>query len=277
MLTVALIVSIGCNLYLANQTSSSQKSNAETRLEMTQILSQAQIGIDAQIKQIRDSLIYASQQLSITGISGDKARAVVNDLALSSSFIIDGATQDLNNNMIIVEPSKYQSSEGKNVGEQAWLYTNPHGELTPMMTPAMLLVEGVQGVALACPVYNSNDQQIGSVSVIFHPDQLINTTIAPLLNGKDYSALVMQTDGLSLYDTDPAQQGKNLFTDPLYSGYTELLAVGHRVAAESSGHGKYSFTLNATGGETVQKECYWTTINAYGQQWRLNLMRPLNQ
>lgn len=154
--------------------------------------------------------------------------------------------------------------------------TNPYGELKPMMTPYIPLVEGSQGIAIAVPVFNSDDERVGSVSVIFHPNEIINATLSPLLNGKTYSALVMQTDGFSLYDTDPAQQGKNLFTDPLYAGYTELLAIGHHVASESSGHGTYSFTLDAQGGETVQKECYWITINAYNQQWRLNLIRPLN-
>ncbi|XHH09117.1 MAG: hypothetical protein ACFCUE_00415 [Candidatus Bathyarchaeia archaeon] len=278
ILTVALIVSVGFNAYFASQTLVFSNQNAaKKQLEMNQILSQAQVAIDAEIKQIGDSLIYASQQLSATGISGTQARGIVKELAQNSSFIIDAATQDLSNIMIIVEPSQYQSSEGKNIGEQEWLNINPHGQLTPMMTPAMTLVEGLQGVALACPVYKSNDERIGRVSVIFYPDEIINAKLAPLINGKEYSALVMQTDGLSLYDTDPAQQGKNLFTDPLYVGYTELLAIGHRVAAESSGHGTYSFTLDAQGGEVLQKECYWTTINAYGQQWRLNLIRPLNQ
>ncbi|MGD6934140.1 MAG: hypothetical protein ACQCN5_08045 [Candidatus Bathyarchaeia archaeon] len=277
ILTVSLIASIGLNTYFVTQTSVfSSPSTAETQLEMTQILSQAQMGIDAELKQIGDSLIYASQQLSTTGISGDQARAIVHDLALNSSFIIDAATQDTNNTMIIVEPSQYQSSEGKNIGEQKWLYTNPQGQLTPMMTPAMTLVEGMQGVALGLPVFDSNSEIIGRVSVIFYPDEIIHAKLAPLLNGKEYSALVMQTDGLSLYDTDPEQQGKNLFTDPLYASYTELLAIGHRVAAESSGHGTYSFRLDAQSGEVVQKECFWTTINAYGQQWRLNLIRQLN-
>jgi hypothetical protein len=278
ILTVSLIASISLNAYFATQTSVFSSPNmAETQLEMTQFLSQAQVGIDTELEQIGDSLIYASQQLSTTGISGDQARAIVHELALNSSYIIDAATQDLNNVMIIVEPSQYQSSEGKNIGEQKWLNTNPHGQLTPMMTPAMTLVEGIQGVALALPVFDSNNETIGRVSVIFYPDEIINAKLAPLLNGKDYSALVMQTDGLSLYDTDPEQQGKNLFTDPLYVNYTELLAIGHRVATEISGHGTYSFTLDAQGGAVVQKECFWTTINAYGQQWRLNLIRPLTQ
>lgn len=99
ILTTLLLVSIVINAYYASQTlAQSSQSSTETQLEMTQLLSKAQVSIEAELKQIGDSLIYASQQLSATGISGDHARAV-----------------------IIVEPSQYQSSEGKNVGEQEWL------------------------------------------------------------------------------------------------------------------------------------------------------------
>ncbi len=272
LLTVALIISLGVNAYFISQ--SSQKNALETRLEMTQILTQAQTGIKAELEKIGVSSVYASQQLSTLGIEGDQARAVVHALAANSSFIIDAATQNLNNDMVIVEPSQYRSSEGKNIGNPKWLNTNPYSELAPSMTTAIPLVEGMNGVSLATPVFNPSGVRIGSVSAIFHPDILINATIAPIINGKPYAFLVMQTNGLSLYDTDSAQQGKNLFTDPMYASFTELLALGHRVADESSGYGTYTY-LDAQGGATVQKECCWTTLSAYGAEWRLTLIHPL--
>ncbi len=84
----------------------------------------------------------------------------------------------------------------------------------------------------------------------------------------------MQTDGLIIYDSDPAQQWKNLFTDEAYANYPSLLALGQHMAAESSGYGTYSYTLNGTA-QTAEKECYWTTVGAYGSQWRLIIVHPI--
>ena len=36
-------------------------------------------------------------------------------------------------------------------------------------------------------------------------------------------------DGLMIFDTDPLQLYKNMFTDPAYANYTQLLLLGHHV------------------------------------------------
>ncbi len=278
VLVAALIISISVNVYLGskNLALSNQKNADNTKLEMTSILSQAQVQAEAQLQQIGGSLIYASQQLSTLGIACDQTQAIVSALAENNSFIIDAATQDLNNVMVTVEPSAYNYSVGRNIGEQTWLNPNPYGPITPTMTPIMPLVENLTGVAIGAPVFNTDKIMIGTVSVIFNPQALLNATISALVKDKPYGVTVMQLNGLSLYDTDASQVGKNLFTDPMYASYTELLAFGHRVVDEPSGYGTYTYTLNAASNQVATKECYWTTISAYGQEWRIAINHALN-
>lgn len=284
VLVVALIISIGAAVYVENQnvTLSDQKTvlNSETdsqttRLEMVSLMSQMQVQAEAELQQMGNSLVSASQQLSTTGLSGDQARAVMSTLAASSPFTIEAATQDLNRTMITVEPAAFHGSEGKTIGPQKWLNTNPNGDITPSMTPVLALITGKNGVSLAAPVFDENKTLIGTVSLAFDHVALLNATITPLISGTDYAITVTQTNSTILYDTDSSQIGKAL-TDPIYAAYPELLSFAHRVANEGSGYGTYKFTLNDGSNQVVNKECYWITINAYGGQWRLAIIHPLN-
>lgn len=269
LLAIALIASLGVNVYFGSQNLAlSNQSGAETKLEMNSILSQAQVAVDAEVQRMGDSLVYASQQLSTVGISGDQARAIVSALAANSSFIIDAATQDLNSIMVTVEPSAFRYSEGREVGKQVWLNPNPNGPITPVMTPVIPLVENLSGVAMAAPVFNANKEIIGTVSVIFDPEVLLNATVTPILEGKSYEFITMQTDGQTLYDNDPAKQPTNILTNPAFASQTELLALTHHIADEYSGYGTY----NTSRGH----EAYWTTLTAYGIEWRLTIIHTLN-
>ena len=89
-------------------------------------------------------------------------------------------------------------------------------------------------------------------------------------NITDLSFWLMDLDGLLLYDEDASQIGKNLFEDPLYKPFPNLLDLGHRIVAERSGHGYYSYFQVTEGNKTaVNKECYWTTAGLHGREWRL--------
>jgi hypothetical protein len=86
----------------------------------------------------------------------------------------------------------------------------------------------------------------------------------------------MQTNGTLLYDPDPVQQGKNLFTDPIYVDYPTVQAFVHQVASEEAGYGTYQYHENTVAGNIVNKEAYWTTTGIYGAQWRLVLLHVLD-
>jgi hypothetical protein len=276
LLFFVLVVSIAANIYLGSQNLalSNQRSADQTRIDMTATLTQAQVSINREIERIGVSLIYASKQLSTTGIIGDQADKILSVLTANSSFIINAATQNLDNIIVAVEPENWSYIIGKNVGEQTYLNPNPYGDITPVMTPVIALQSDIMGIALAAPIFNTDKELIGTVSVIFDPPTLISACVASASAGKSYEFIGMQLDGLMVYDSDPAQQWKNLFTDPAYADYISLLLLGHQIVDESSGYGTYTYTLN---GQTqlAEKECYWTTISAYSSEWRLALVHAL--
>jgi hypothetical protein len=265
LLTIVLVVSVAANVYLASQNTSltSQASADATKVEMAALLSAVQSNVDSEIARIANSVVYASQQLSSTGISGDQARYIISALAANSSFIIEAATQNLNRVMLVVEPEAYHKSEGKTIGEQKWLNPNPVGDITPAMTPVIMLITNQSGCSIVAPVFDSNKVMIGTFSSIFDPQAMIDAAIQAVAPSPRYSFTASQLDGLVVYSGHPDFKGKNLFTDESlavnYPGVRESAQVTSKVSS-----GYHSYMVGSQ-----QREAFWTTISAYGQQWRL--------
>ncbi|MCW4025684.1 MAG: cache domain-containing protein [Candidatus Bathyarchaeota archaeon] len=265
ILVVALIASVITNVYFANQNLTlNNQTAAQARVDMTTTLTQAQVNITAELEHIGTSLVYASNQLSAAGLTGDQTDAILSDLASNSSFIINAATVNLDNTIVAVAPANWSYIIGRNVGEQTY-YLNPVGEISPVMTPVVAVQSDLMANIVAAPIFNNQQQFIGTVSVIFNPHVLIGACASDALDGKPYELIGMQLDGLMIYDSDPEQQWRNMFTDPAYANFTELLALGHRVVAAPSGYGTYNFNLIGST-EVAHKECYWTTVAVFGQQ-----------
>jgi hypothetical protein len=278
LLTVLLVASVAANVYLASQNASlnNQAASDAAKVDMVTTLAKAQTSTDVELRRIGESLIYASKKLSSSGISGIKADQILNELAANSSYIINAATENLQNVIAAAEPSNWSYIEGKNVGAQTYLNTNPDGEVTPVMSPLIALQSDMMGNAIAAPIFDANKQLIGVVSIIFDPARLLNDTVTAALQETSYTTTVLQTDGLMIYDTDPLQINKNMFTDPAYANYTQLLLLGHHVAQYSSGYGTYKFTVDAASPIVVNKECCWSTVSAYGQEWRIAVQHSLS-
>jgi hypothetical protein len=258
VLAVALIASLAGNIYLITQTAPAS-SNDSTRVAMVDTLSQIQAKVDAELERMGQSLIYASEQLSTTGLTGPQADTILAALAANSTFIVDAGTQNMTNIMVAVQPAEYNDTLGMYVGEQTWLNTNPNGDITPMMTPVVTMVEGFKGNAIAAPVFNTDKLQIGVVSIIFDPQKLLTASIEAVTQDTQYEFTVMQPNGLILFDSH-SQTLVNFFTE---TTNTEMLTVGHQIAQTSSGYSTYTIS------DGQAKQSYWTTINAYGQEWRL--------
>ena len=237
---------------------------------MIATLTDAQANISKELERNGESLFYASEQFATVGIVGNQADKILSALAANSSFIINAATEDLNNTIVAVQPTTWRYIIGRNVGEQTHLNPNPVGEITPVMTPVVPVQSDMMGNILTAPLFNLDKELIGYISVIFDPSTLIQFSVEQAIGDKSYELVAMQLDGLMVYDSDPIQQWRNMFTDPSYSTYTSLLDLGHKIVETPSGYGTYSFNLVGSS-EVAQKECYWTTISAYGEEWRLAL------
>ena len=94
-------------------------------------------------------------------------------------------------------------------------------------------------------------------------------------NGKKrYGIFIMQPDGLVIYDTDPLQINKNVFTDSFFQKHPSLTAIVHRIKNETSGTGAYEFQ-NDMSPDLVTKVVVWNTTGLYEGAWRIVVSRVI--
>jgi polar amino acid transport system substrate-binding protein len=220
----------------------------------------------------------ASQNLSTTGLEGTSAREALSKLSETNSNLVETSILRKDGRIIIAEGKGSESAEGADISRQEHIARLLQIK-TPVFSKQFLLVQGYYGTALAYPIFSPQGEFLGGITAIIEPDKLLNELVAILpqydmqnrSSIADYTFWVMDRDGLLLYDEDTSQIGKNLFKDPLYKPFPDLLElVERRIVAERSGHGNYSyFDVTGDNKTAVNKECYWTTAGLHGEEWRL--------
>jgi hypothetical protein len=264
-LTIALIISIGFNAHQATQTN----TQTTTKLEMAIKLTQAQVKINAQLKELSDNTASAAQQLSATGLSGTQTRQILSQLAESSPYIIDATTLDLTCKFIAVEPSTYSSIEGT-VSEFPYnIFTPSTDPIQTVLEGPFTLVEAGYGSCIMAPIFNTNNQMIGALSLAFDQSALINATATQVCAGTPYVIWASDTEGTMVYEVNPSEVGTNLFTDPTISTWTQLQTFSLKMATETAGYGTYEYFNYEGTDKTVTKQAYWATVGAYNTEWRL--------
>jgi hypothetical protein len=238
---------------------------------MAYFLLRLQADLQGKLNDLDQAVADSSYQLSTAGIKGEKAREILRNLTNPGSSFLEATTGSIEGRIEAAEPDVYRNYEGADISksEATIRLMQIKG---PEFSEVFMLVEGYNASIISYPVFSATGQLIGGLGAIMKPEDVIRSIAAPLLNGTNYSVTVIQKDGLSLYDTDSSQIGRNLFEDPIYRPYPQLLTMGRNVVAERSGMGSYVF-LNQEHNENVTKEICWTTVGLHGNEWRLVAIR----
>ena len=253
-------------------------SAAQSETDMLFKLLLFQTDVQGNLNDLDLDVANASQNLSITGLDGASAREVLNKLLETNSNLVEASTFSKDGKIIVTECKGCERNEGADISGQEHVALILKTK-NPTFSKQFLLVEGFNGTVLEYPVFSPQGEFLGGISAVIEPYKLLNALVTPLLqydmyNRSDianYTFWVMDLDGLLLYDEDASQIGKSLFEDTLYKPFPDLQElVEHRIVAERSGHGNYSYFEVIGGNKTVvTKECYWTTTGLHGREWRL--------
>jgi hypothetical protein len=247
--------------------------NHEAQLKTTTL--QAQEAVQSELDNLDSDLSDAASKLSGTGLSGPEARQILNGLCSKHPFVIDSCTADIAGKMVTVAPDAYSSYEGSDISEYG-----PTVKLRetkkPLLSQVFLSVEGMDAAVIMWPIFSEKGDFIGSLSALFNPETLLAMAVEPMLKGTDIEVDVMQLDGLTIYDSEGTDTGKNLLTDPSFQPYKELVELGARIAAEESGSGSYTFINHATG-KPVKKQAFWVSVGLHGTAWRLASVQQVEE
>lgn len=231
-------------------------------------LTTAQNKVTAEFTRLDNSLKKAALELGKTGISGDNARRILATTCEELSYAIDCATVDTLGRMTTVEPEKYRSFEGKDISAQKQVKRILKTR-KPVLSAVFRSVEGDEAVDAEFPIFSPDGHFIGSISVLFKPEQFLGDIIKPILQGIPMDIWVMERGGRLLYDVDPAQIGLNLFTSPEYHSYKQVVRLAKKIARTPQGSGVYRFKKATLDGPEVNKKAYWQSVGLYGTAWRL--------
>jgi hypothetical protein len=236
-----------------------------------------QNNVNNKLAQLDSALLAACREISQTGLTGIAADQILSRLVANNSLIVNAATSDTKDILTAIQPSSYSGIIDEDISTQEQ-NIQMQQTMLPAMSNMIPLVEGFPGVVMVAPIFDGADRFMGSLSIVVQPSKLIDESIAST-GATTYSMWAMQSNGTLIYDPDPAQQGKNLLTDPIYADYPEVQEFTRQVAAQQSGYGTYQYfvkNLDQTQNQVVSKEAYWITVGTYGTQWRLVIWNALS-
>lgn len=230
-------------------------------------LADARDRVQSEFDRLEAGLKRAAAQLGASGLTGDAARMVLAELCGSFGYAVDCAAVDPAGKMVTIEPAAYRRFEGTDIGGQEQAKRMMQ-DRKPVISDVFTSVEGFAASDAEYPVTSRDGSFLGSVSLLFRPEQFLGEIIRPLVKGIPMDIWAMETGGRILYDVDKRQINLNLFSSPLYRPYRSLLELGRRIARNPSGAGNYTF-LDRTTKKAVTKNAYWQTASLYGSDWRL--------
>lgn len=262
-LSLVLILAYGCTGPTSQEV---QLTGQEVQLKTATL--QIQKAVQSELINLDYDLSAAAARLSRTGLSGPEASQILNGLYSKYPFTIDFATADTDGKIIAIVPEGYSGFEGGYISTFDGANISTEKVTKPVLKPVVVMFEFAYTDAIIWPIVSEKGDAIGSISALFEPHKLLASTVLPVVTGTDIAVNVMQLDGRNIYDSQGNDTLKNLFTDPSFKPYTDLIALGHKIVARESGSGSYTY-IDHTTGNTVKKQAYWASVGLHGTDWRV--------
>lgn len=225
---------------------------------------------------ISNDMDKASRQIARADLKSEGARRALAELCEKyKSIAIDCSAIDASGKMVTVEPAKYRHLEGTDMSSRS-LISMARQSKRPSVGDVARSVEGVSAVALDWPIFSDDAKEdyLGAVDFLFQPDSMVRDLIEKQQSWNQYEVWVLQKNGKFLYNPDPNENGKNIFTNPYNASLTEFVALGKRITEERSGSGTYRY--QATGQAFDAKRCIWKTLDVYNGQVRIVIVQKVH-
>jgi len=236
--------------------------------------SRIESGVFHTLNEIGAAITRAAEQAGKADLKNKKEiRNILQDCNSGRPYVIDSAFIDSKGIIKFIEPEQYRKHEGTDISKQEAVI-NVQKALKPCMGSLFVSVEEIKSVDIKYPVFSKAGQFTGSVSMLINQDELIRSVSANVEKEFDVRSWAMQKDGTLLYETDSSRTGLNLFTAPLYDGYTELKELGKRMIKENEGVGFYTFILHGTK-EPVKKRAVWKTVHFFNNDWIIAVYKKI--
>ena len=232
------------------------------------VLKIAKQTIDSTLSEIDIDLKAAAKELSSVDLKGEAARKILNGLRKFRPYVIDCSIVDANGIKITVEPAEYKQYEGADRSDLPSVISLLKTK-KPGMSDVYHSAEGIHAISIGYPILTDKGELLGAVRILIRYEVFLKS----LVEDKPCKIWIMQKNGLIVYDTDPEEIGKNIFSDSMFKPFDDLVAFSKTVAMSNDGAGSYSFYADGQLDKTlVQKIAAWDTSGLYGTEWRVIAM-----
>jgi len=234
--------------------------------KLSDAVSKIETGVLSILKGIDVTISHAAKETGKLGINREtEIRKLLQNCNADRPYVIDSSFIDGKGIIKFIEPEQYRKYEGSDISKQEAII-KVRTTQKPWMGNVFVSVQGIKSIVIEYPVFSAGNKFLGSVSMLVKQDELIRSIAATVENEAGIKCWIMQKNGLLLYETDPTQMGLNLFSDPLYKDYPELIKLGRRMIKEKEGNGFYTFLIHGTK-TIVKKQAVWKTAHFMNNYW----------
>lgn len=232
------------------------------------VLKQVKKDTNATLLEIDKDLKAAAKELANVDLKSDAARKILNGLRKFRPYVVDCSILNADGIKITVEPETYRQYENADRSGLPYVI-----ELLKTKKPVLSNVyaseEVGEAISIGYPIISDKGELLGAVKMLVKHEVFLK----PLASDKPCKVWVMQPNGLIIYDEDPDQIGKNIFTDPFFKSFEDLISFAKTVALSSQGAGSYDFYVKGLADKTIAKKiAVWDTVGLYGTEWRIVAM-----
>ena len=215
----------------------------------------------------------SARELQETELSGNNSDAliIIEELSGFDPAIIGCAILSNAGEVVAIAPSNVDLRVF-NTGS-----ASSHQFLVENMKPVFTLFAssspGTGTIVCEYPVIKDG-ALLGSVSLAIKADEFIAKALSSMPKYESCAMWIVTLNGLLMYDNDPEQIGRNIFSDNMFKSFQSLVAFTKKVVERPQGVGKYIYFARGYEDRTpVPKNGIWDTVSINSLVWRIVVVK----
>ena len=247
-------------------------ANDSRHQDMKNLIEKISTEITVGLENIEQANEKSAQAISNGTLEGEYVSTVLNDKVAVIPFAHSSLVILPSGLVMAAAPGEYQNLVGMTLNDTAVITANEKKK--PVLSDIFLLTEGFYGVSLSYPVYSSDKKYLGYTDLTFRPEEFLRQYIIPTVEQSRYDIMILQPNGLIVYETNEEEIGRDAISDPLYAEPT-LHQAAVNITSHKSGVTSYEF-WNQNWSKKVPREAIWDTLEFDGQQWRIVVISDID-
>ncbi len=262
----AVLVMVFCFALFCGCTGEESAPSVEKEDPAVKALASLKGGVSSSLLKTLALAEKTSWDLAEAGSNKTEAEAILGDSQERLPWIKSAAFIGPDGVVLAIMPESFGALDGVDLSYQDIVKEGLEKQ-SPVISGFEKLAINKTGVVLEHPVFSEEGNFSGLLSFVIDPAKIIESVIGENKTDR-YQVMVIQPDGLILYDEDAGEIGNETFGNPVYERYPGLITAAGAVSSSPSGTVSYNFTATGSDRE-VLKTAYWDTVEILDKEWRL--------